>query len=91
MTNEHVVDNLMQEQVNRNLLRYHVQVQMWCKLCEHILDVRRAVLVTGAKGNHGASRCICAKCWDKVRDGFLADMEKQGIAIEIIDGRKGRK
>lgn len=65
--------------VSRNLLRYAVGQQMFCRhnACETLLDAAKAVLVTGPRG----AWVGCAACWGK--GPFLSDDGRWSV----LDGR----
>jgi len=72
--------DFMRLEVNRNVLRYAVQRNMFCNCCEEVLDVRRAAHIDARTGY----AVMCGNCLDKYRDRF-----KPGV--EIIDGRELEK
>jgi hypothetical protein len=60
----------------RETLRYAVSRAMFCRRCEMILDVRRAVLVEfhpsvdAPPDAQSVFRCVCWKCWNHVASAF---------------------
>lgn len=79
-----IIDSGFRRTIARNLLRYAVQRQMWCKGCEGILDVRRAHLHTYTRNGHETVAVYCSDCTDTALRGDLAGkMEKAGITLDI--------
>lgn len=69
----------MERTINRNLVKAAVMRQIFCPSCDNILDMRRAVLVTG----HGSAACVCGKCWDIAKSHVTKKLE----GTEVLDGR----
>ena len=68
----------LQTKVNRDLLKYAVQYHIFCPKCNHVLDLRRAVVATA--GAHSITRCT--GCWDAI------SLETRGNpSLEVLDGR----
>jgi hypothetical protein len=74
--------NPLEKKVNRELLKYAVQRQIFCEFSGNVLDVRRAVLVeTGTR-----SWVVSTDRWDEVKDSILSLPELTG-KVNVIDGR----
>jgi hypothetical protein len=80
----------METTINRNLLKYHVQRQMFCRVCKRILDVRSAVSldVLDAHGNIAATACYCTTCHDKQLPKFQAAAQEKQCTLAMLDGRE---
>jgi len=70
--------NLMEETINKELLRHAVSVKMFCPSCRTILDVQRAVMATRG----AVSGVACVDCWTKHSTG------RDLTGIEVLDGRE---
>lgn len=86
------MENILQSICERNLIRYAVQRQIFCKLCGTILDYRRAALVD-ATAPHGTSSmfCICQDCDREHIPNFLAAAKREGCTVEISRLYRPRK
>jgi hypothetical protein len=82
----------LQAKVNRELIKFAVQREIFCPYTKVVLDVRRAVLIQQT----GAGAIVCsADYWDKVRGSVLNGIEDAkaagrlpaDYAVEVLDGR----
>lgn len=93
MTNEVVLENLMERTINRNSLRYSVGQTMFCPSCQTCMDVTRAVEITAyRRGNVPAAvRVCCASCYDAnlapKLETLRAKYAATGHTIAVLDGR----
>ena len=71
------LDSMMQEQVSRELLRHAVSTAIFCPLCQGILDVRDAVLLSDEK----RSAVACVPCFDR------SPIKGKFASVEVYDGR----
>ena len=82
----------MQETVQKNMHKFQVGHQMFCPLCQTVLDVRQSVSVDILKGAELLStRVLCAKCYDAKAATLAEGATNTGVTLEIYDGRKKRK
>ena len=68
MTNEETNDEIrsfIEPELNRELLRYSIQREMFCPSCSVVLDVTRAVYCD-VSYDRSMAFCVvtCAPCWD---------------------------
>lgn len=97
------VDPMMRRIVERNMLKYAVGRQLFCKACQCIMDARRAVQITVYSVKPGDKDkqvrhvlTVCAKCYEgRVKPNM--DMTMKTLAdnfpaeffdVEILDGRE---
>lgn len=83
------MNGLLQNELNRQLLKYAAGYAMTCRRCTAILDCRRAVNIDVKSlqtGNTLRNFTVCGTCYDEAR----ADLELAAAGkttLEIIDGR----
>ena len=83
------VDSVMRQQITKNMLRYAVQVRMFCPRCERVLDVSRTVEIDLSRdGKLLRTYCNCATCHDAVILGLRDTLAGSDIKIEVNDGRQ---
>jgi hypothetical protein len=77
------------EALARVTLRYAVQRAIFCPYCQHLLDVRDAVLLDGT--DHGGRMDILhAAEYDRVigaNGSVEALQDKLGYEVQVLDGR----
>jgi hypothetical protein len=82
----------MKEIIEKNMLKYEVGTQMFCPLssCQKSLDVSNAVSVTtrDKDDNVKAHIVTCGECHDRLIAPKFPEVEKAGLSIEVLDGRK---
>ena len=72
------IQSFIEPELNRSLLRYAVQREMFCPSCSTVLDITRAVYCDVSYDRSMAFCAVtCAPCWDskigkRVTDGFEA-------------------
>jgi hypothetical protein len=74
--------NPLEKKVNRELLKYAVQRQIFCEFSGNVLDVRRAVLVE----TPGRAYVVNTERWDEVKDDILGHPALAG-KVTVYDGR----
>jgi hypothetical protein len=74
--------------VNREVLKYAIQRQIFCKVSGRALDIRTSVLVTitTASGTTG-SDVFDGSVWDLRADTVTAACAERGWTLDVIDGR----
>lgn len=84
----------MQRDINRGLVQHAVSKAMFCPGCEHVLEMKRAVLATREDGKNGIA---CGDCYDKRTNALASslgmtrealDAKLPELGIEVLDGRK---
>lgn len=80
--------NTITDTVNRELLKFAVQRNIFCRISGEVLDIRTAVLITGTKdGANVVNLCVTGEVFDNGRDDMIATATENGVTLEIIDGR----
>lgn len=79
-----------ERQINRELVRYAVQRQIWCPRCGAVLEYLNATLITLKGGqDRDTVNILCNPCLNKVNI-TLAQLDASGYStIEFIDGSTG--
>lgn len=81
--------HMLEEKLNRELLRYAVGRAIFCPSCEKVLDIGDAVLMMRRDG--GATAVLCGTDYDRMRDRLSAVDDAAFLAaVEITDGRSKR-
>lgn len=85
-------DGYMQRKITKDLLRYQCGRQMWCPVCEGLLDIRRVASVDLMRGSDiVATRAYCDSCWREHGESHirsvLATPAGQGITVILTMGR----
>jgi RNase P subunit RPR2 len=80
--------DLMQDTINKGLLIFAIQQQLFCKGCNTILDVDKAV---GISAEGMATKVLCAKCFDKRKADLDVLFARMTHKPEYIDGRELKK
>jgi NAD-dependent SIR2 family protein deacetylase len=76
--------NAMVTKINRDLLKFAAGQQMFCPLCERILDAKTTVNV----GRAGASKTVCATCYDGyLKPAIVAKGNNLLDRCDVLDGR----
>lgn len=71
--------------VDREILRYAVQREIFCPATGKILDISTAVLMMG---DGIKTRVIQAEVWDEIGAEALELCKAQGLTPEVYDGRE---
>ena len=79
-------DAALRAKLNREVIRHAVQCAISCGQCGAVLDMRRAVLLTGPA--YGGTDVACVACFDPI----VSNIPPQRVAVllcfdAIIDGR----
>jgi RNase P subunit RPR2 len=80
--------DLMQDTINKGLLIFAIQQQLFCPRCNTILDVDKAV---GISAEGMATKVLCAKCFDKRKADLDQLFSRMTHKPEYIDGRELKK
>jgi hypothetical protein len=67
--------------MNRNLLKYAAGTQMFCPLCNVVLDAKRTVNIDAGK----VKKTLCCKCWDNEVKHLISPATL--ARCDILDGR----
>jgi hypothetical protein len=82
----------MQTEINREMLKHHVGMALFCPACGTVLDCRRAVEVDmiGPNGAIVSSIIRCSTCYDNTVAGAVDKVKAAhpDVTIEIHDGRE---
>ena len=74
----------MERKLKREMLKFQVSRQMWCPVCDGLLDVRRAISIdVYAGGRIRGTQAYCLPCWDKNSVDIKLRVRK------AIDGHEG--
>jgi len=80
----------MQATINKQYLRYAVSTVMFCQVCNHVLDVRKAVSFDLAtpQGDLVLNKVTCASCFDHtVKSRLDSVVTKHNYTATVLDGR----
>lgn len=76
--------SFMERKLKREILRYQVGRQMWCPVCDGLLDVRRAISIdVYAGGRLRGTQAYCLPCWD------VHSVDIKLRVRQAIDGHEG--
>jgi hypothetical protein len=77
---------LLEEKMNRELVRYAVGRAIFCPSCDRVLDIADAVLMTTK--NDGPCAVTCGACHDELRARLTAVEDAALLTrVDIIDTR----
>lgn len=97
---ERTVDPLLQNHLERELLKYAAGRSISCPACGEIMDARKTVVATTYATPPNGTEIIatqyvqCTACWDRLRlqftrgvDSAKARRPEANIRSEVVDGR----
>jgi hypothetical protein len=89
MSASNELTNYMELTCNRNLLRWHVGQEIFCRYCNQIMDCKRAVSfdVETPEKSTVVSRCVCAPCYDRVAEILATGIKESKYTLTVRDGR----
>jgi hypothetical protein len=79
----------LEHHLQRNMLKWHVGHEIFCKSCGAVMDCKRAVEVDVMRGpDLLKSLVVCALCYDDARERMEAAAARQeGVRLVVQDGR----
>jgi hypothetical protein len=78
----------MERTANRAILKHAVMRKIYCDRTGQVLDTQTAVMVTATLGPRVGTSVFAGSVYDTFRDSLAAIAAKEGVVLEVLDGRE---